>query len=547
MRLGLKEIPRYGLCRARALVVVFALCGMMTAWAVSQEAHGAKHNGQIYGSVKTGKGDAVAGAHVRLQERGAAHADERTSDGQGAYQFAGVEPGTYVLMAEKGGTKSEAVTVAVAGGGGQRADLVLEEPAAAARASGAATMEFSDTPQFKIAGVTDWTAAGGHGSDTALRASEAITKQALAFKPDGPVKGEGADEARAREAATKAPGNFDAQRRLGSLYLREGKYAQAADALKAAYAIRPDDRANEVELARACLGVGDVAEAQTHADHLLSEGNGADAHRLAGEIAEKQGDPVKAVAEYQKSVELDPSEENYFAWGSELLVHRAVWQAKTVFEQASARYPQSARLLTAYGATLFAGALYDDAAYKLCNASDLNPDDSESYEFLGKIEIAAPNPLPCVKDRLARYVKKWPASSKANYYSAMAVWKSGGGPAASEQTLGQVEGLLMRAVSLDSRCAECMLQLGNIAAARRRYEDAAAEYRKAIDIDPKLSEAHYRLGIAYDRLGKRDEAREQFAQHDQIEKDAAAEVYRQRRQVKQFIVVLPGSGTQAEN
>lgn len=501
------------------------------------------HGAQIYGSVKSSKGDAVEGAMVRLQARGAAQAREHTTDTQGAFAFAGLEAGAYVVFAEKGGQQSKAVTVTLSSESPQqRADLVLDVEAGApgdAKAGGAQAMEFSDTPQFKIAGVTDWTAAGGHGSDATLRASEAITRQALAYKSAETAASDAVDEANLRGAVERAPDSFDAQRKLGLFYLRAGKFGPAADALKAAYRMRPDDRENEADLARACLGVGDVEQAKAHADHLKGEGDKADAHRLAGEIAEKQGDPVRAVAEFQKAVELNPSEENYFAWGSELLVHRAVWQAKGVFQQASGLYPHSARLMTALGATLFAGALYDDAAYKLCNAADMNPKGDESYELLGKIEIASPNPLPCVRERLDRYMKMRPHSAMANYYVAMANWKTGGGPAAKEPTLAQVKAQLEHATLLEDSCAECWLQLGNVAAAQRDYSAAVDDYQKAIKCDGKLSDAHYRLAVAYDRLGRRDDARAQFALHDELAKESATAVQQQRLQIKQFIVELP--------
>jgi hypothetical protein len=54
-----------------------------------------------------------------------------------------------------------------------------------------------------------------------------------------------------------------------------------------------------------------------------------------------------------------------------------------------------------------------------------------------------------------------------------------------------------------------------------------------------LSDAHYRLGIAYERVGNQDKAREQFQLHDAIASRQAAEVQRQREAVKQFVVVLP--------
>jgi Flp pilus assembly protein TadD len=120
----------------------------------------------------------------------------------------------------------------------------------------------------------------------------------------------------------------------------------------------------------------------------------------------------------------------------------------------------------------------------------------------------------------------------------MAIWKqqqsSSGNP-----DLQQVEALLTKAVSIDSRCSEGYLQLGILAASQRNFEKAIQLYQKALEVDPKLAEAHYRLGVSYDRLGARDKAKQEFAQHDQIEKLQAADVERERQDIKQFVVV-PG-------
>jgi hypothetical protein len=55
-----------------------------------------------------------------------------------------------------------------------------------------------------------------------------------------------------------------------------------------------------------------------------------------------------------------------------------------------------------------------------------------------------------------------------------------------------------------------------------------------------MSEAHYRLGVAYDRVGEHDKARQEFQLHDEFKKRESEAIDRQRREVKQFLVVLPG-------
>jgi tetratricopeptide (TPR) repeat protein len=101
--------------------------------------------------------------------------------------------------------------------------------------------------------------------------------------------------------------------------------------------------------------------------------------------------------------------------------------------------------------------------------------------------------------------------------------------------------LLREAVTADPRCGEAWLQLGNLRAQSGNYASAIPLYTKAVDGKPQLTEAYYRLGIAYDRTNQRDKAREAFAQHDRIEKQQAAEVEQQRREIKQFVISSAGN------
>jgi Flp pilus assembly protein TadD len=84
------------------------------------------------------------------------------------------------------------------------------------------------------------------------------------------------------------------------------------------------------------------------------------------------------------------------------------------------------------------------------------------------------------------------------------------------------------------------LQLGILQSSRRSFDRAIDFYEKAIDANPQLADAHYRLGMAYDRTGKRDKAEAEFRVHDELVKRQSEAVEAQRREVKQFLVVLNG-------
>lgn len=513
----------------------------------------------LSGVARDSAGKAVAGAQVVLRGENLPASRETTADAAGHFTFAGVGAGAYSLTASSGTLRSAPVGVSVSASGEQPpVNLVLEGPdvqrSASAPRDASQAMQFADNPDFAIAAVTDWTAAGGHGSDSSLRTSEALTREAVklesgdsgaaAPKLHGGAELEGS-ESELRAAAAKDPKGFEANYKLGRFCVQAGRYRDAIPPLQAAYRADPGSYDNEYELARALIMAGDAARAREHLQRLLARRPSADLHRMEGELDEKLGDPLSAVHEFQEAASEDPSEENYFAWGSELLFHRAIWQAKEVFDEGARLYPESARMLTARGAALFAGAQYDEAALDLCRASDLNPESTEPYLFMGKIEIAAPDPLPCVVAKLARFEKLQPASSLANYYYAMAVWKQQG-ETRDPLVMERVRAMLTRAVTLDPQCAEGYLQLGKLSAGRQEWERAIGLYQKAIEANADLSEAHYRLAVAYERVGEDAKAREQFQLHDAIAQEEAAEVQRQRKAVKQFVVVLPGQAAKQQ-
>jgi tetratricopeptide (TPR) repeat protein len=491
--------------------------------------------GTIEGRVLDATGKPVGGASVSLQGK-----TESTTSPAGGFSFPGLPAGSYTLIAEKSGLRSRpTIVVASPGASAKAVDLVLDADSAAAASTPA--MEFADKPNFTVAGVTDWTAVGGHGSDATLRTSEALARETLTLKPQGaaPDAGEAKEsESNLRTALAAAPGSFEANHQLGEFYLHAARYRESVPLLQAAYHLDPANRGNEFDLARAYEETGDLAQSRDHVEKLLAHHDDAALHRLLGEIDEKMGDPLAAVHENEQAVRLDPSEQNYFAWGSELLLHRAVWQAGDVFKNGTKAYPHSARMLAALGTALFAGALYDQAADSLCQASDLNPADPEPYIFMGKIELAAPNPLPCIEPRLARFVQQQPGNSLANYFYAMAIWK--GQPTPDPKTFEQVKTLLAKAVAIDPKCGDAYLQLGILSSSQHNFEQAIGFYNQAIEANPQLGEAHYRLGVAYDRIGSPEKAKQEFQLHDEIEKLQAAAVERQRREVKQFLVVLDG-------
>jgi tetratricopeptide (TPR) repeat protein len=537
----------------RACSVIATLLGTLISAGAAQAPQRPKEV-TIQGNVLNSVGKPVGDASVRLKQNGAFKPVETKTNAKGVFAFTALPIGLYLLRAEKSGLSSHE-TVLVLEGKRSNIDLTLDIPgdiqsnSSVSSPSSTQAMEFSDKPNFTIAGVTDWTAVGGHGSDSTLRTSEDLARETLTLKPERPRRSisdtssgageKNESESQLHDAVASAPESFEANHRLGEFYLHARRYQDSIPLLQTAYRIDSARDDNAYDLALAYKETGEILQAHEYVRKLIAHKDTADLHRLAGELDEKLGDPLAAVKEEEQAVRLDPSEQNYFEWGSELLLHRAVWQAADVFKNGAKAYPKSARMLTALGTALFAGALYDEAALRLCNASDLNPTDPEPYIFMGKVEMATPTTLPCVEQKLARFVQDQPNNAVANYLYAISLWKRQEQPA-DQRALQQVETLLTKAVTIDPKCVGAYLQLGIFYSAQRDYEKAISFYTKAIEVDPQLSEAHYRLGVAYDRTGELAKAKNEFLLHGEIEKQQSAAVERQRREIKQFIVVLQG-------
>jgi tetratricopeptide (TPR) repeat protein len=277
---------------------------------------------------------------------------------------------------------------------------------------------------------------------------------------------------------------------------------------------------------------------KTLREAVAREPTNAALHHSLGDLEEKKGNALDAAREYQRAAELNPTENNLFDWGTELLMHRAAEQAIEVFAKGNRLFPRSSRILLGLGAALYARGSYDEASRRFFEATDLNPADPGPYLFLGKVlegpEVAR---LDGFVERLRRFASLQPGNALANYYSANAIWKSWRGPD-DRQAASQAQSLLTKAVRLDPTLADAWYQLGIVYSSLSEFPDAIAAYQKAIETGTQHEESHYRLGQAYQRSGDAVKARSEFALYDQLHKTAAVEEEQERSQIQNFVFTL---------
>jgi tetratricopeptide (TPR) repeat protein len=341
-------------------------------------------------------------------------------------------------------------------------------------------------------------------------------------------------EAEFKKALELEPKNYDANHNLGELYVRSGKIAAATPYLEQAQRIDPTAYGNGYDLALALIVSNRLADARQLLQNLLKQKDSAELHNLLAEVEEKEGKFVAAANEYEVAAHLDPSEGNLFDWGSELLLHRTLDPAITIFEKAAERYPNSPRIAIGLGIAYYSRGNYDDAVKFLLHAADLSPADARVYPFLARAYDSSPSQADEVIARFRGFAEQQPKNGRAQYYYAMSLWK-GKRLQDSNLDLGQIDALLKRAIALDPSLAEAHLQLGNLYSDQHKYPDAIPEYQRALEINFDLSDAHYRLGQAYVHTGEKDKAQEQLQAYQKLREQHLADLDKQRAEVRQFV------------
>jgi tetratricopeptide (TPR) repeat protein len=337
-----------------------------------------------------------------------------------------------------------------------------------------------------------------------------------------------------RKALELEPKDYDANHNLGEFYIQSGKIAEACPLLEEAQRINPSSYNNGYDLALAYFLTARLADARKIVQSILPTNNTGELHNLLGQIEEKDEKYIAAANEFETAAHLDPSEDNLFDWGSELLLHRAYEPAIEVFQEATRRYPSSPRLMIGMGMTLDIQGKYDEAVKALLTAADLDPADARCYLFLSKAYDSSPGQAGEVIQRFQRYAKLKPNDALAQYYYALSLWK-GKRVGDASLDLQAVESLLKKAIALDDKLSEAHVQLGNIYADQHEYEKSIPEYERALELDPNLSDAHYRLGTDYVHVGQKDRAQKEFEVYQKLRAEHLAEIDKERAEVQQFV------------
>jgi tetratricopeptide (TPR) repeat protein len=431
----------------------------------------------LRGTVRDSQGSPVAGATIHLQLKDLAQTQTVRTDQEGKYIVPTLSGGVYFLRAEMAGySDAEIPAVFIDLNEAKNLDLTLLTAKTESHSASARSPQFFDEPQFTVAGVTDTTNLGGHGSDTIVRTRETIAKETVSL---------------GKPPAGTSP---------------TGDYAKERDRLLA----------------------------------LLAHENGAELHHLLADVQEKLGDSLDAVREYQRAAELDPSEPYLFDWGSELLLHHAPEPASEVFTRANALFPQSARILIGLGAAWFARGSNDQAVQRICEASDLNPADVMPYLFLGRIQSETATSEQVVEKlhRFMTLQPKNPEANY--YYAlALWKQRKGSETANAAQIETLLRSAIHLDPKFGAAYLQLGIfhsEHKDYLQAISDYQQAIQVSPHMTGL--QMEEAHFRLAQAYRQIGDAAKAEAEIQARNQLDKELAKEAERERHEIRQFVYTL---------
>jgi tetratricopeptide (TPR) repeat protein len=468
---------------AGILAVALAVC-VRGAYAQSTN-NGA--SAVVKGHAQDAQGHPLAGVTLSLECNNSTPSFTATADSRGQFRFDAVPAGTYTIHAKLPGY-AEAAQGPFELHDHETKSVVLFLNKGASpppTSNSSSTIAFSDEPAFTVAGVTDTTALGGHGSGPVVRNSDALSKETASLARDNTNKASAASNDSSR---TDLP--------------------QQAAAIRSKLAAHDD----------------------------------AELHMQLADIEESQSHPLEAEKEYQRAAEMDPSEAHLFAWGAELLLHHAPEPAIEVFSRGHRLYPQSSRMMLGLGAAFYSQRSLEQAQETFFQACDLNPTDPTPYLFLGRLQVTQKTLSAAWIDRMKRFVTLHSEMAQAHYLYAVALMKQEN----SQPNRSLVETELRTAIQLNPQFGDAYLYLGIFCTDIGDFPSAISALQKAVEFTPLPDDAHYRLAQLYRRMGETEKANQEIAQFKEIaaQKDAQAE--RERHEIPQFVYTLRGQNPSAQ-
>jgi tetratricopeptide (TPR) repeat protein len=297
--------------------------------------------------------------------------------------------------------------------------------------------------------------------------AEALFKQAMTIQPDfaGPYSG------------------------LGLLYAQTGKNDLAIPALQESLRLDPGRKDAEAVLIS-------IWRTQAH-------------------DAAEHNDSEKALALLIEARKLNPADADVqYEFGMVALRMSLFADSIAAFKQALNLRPDDAPALYGLGRAEMSVSRFDEAQQTFARYVQLRPADASGHYALG-FTLRALQKSPDARAEFENSIALQPLQTES-YFQLGLIELEAGNSGAAAQKFGQV---LKRA----PQHAGALTGMGRVKFQEKQYAEAVPLFEKAIAANSRLREAHYYLGLADARLGRKEDSDKEFQtasriEHEEVEK-----------------------------
>ena len=292
------------------------------------------------------------------------------------------------------------------------------------------------------------------------------------------------------------------QRKLAALW--EGRYSESKEA----------DSAASLRAAMLYAELPDHPQAIAFGTRALASNDRPELRLLLARAYEATSKPDEAITHYQALIKLLPYDEpTHAAFGQALLRLARFNDAASFLESAKKTFDKSPQIELAYGVALYTQRRFPEAGLSFFRVIDLAPAVAQPYIFLARMIDQLPDRVPALLAASQAWLKLESTNGFAPFVFARALHASGAPD-------GEVKPFLLDAIRRDKTIWEFPFELGQLLERERDFTAAAQAYERAIQLNPKVPEPHYRLARVYDRLQKPTLAARERQLHQSLQSPA---------------------------
>ncbi len=297
---------------------------------------------------------------------------------------------------------------------------------------------------------------------------------------------------------------------LAMYFAKAGQFAYAAELeQKFADSGRADPAAEE-RTAGLFLDAGKTAEAVAAAEKAVEQHPSPGAENVLGRALRAAGKTDEGEKHLELAWSGAQSDARFaFDYCQALLRKQNFTKAADVLTTALQSHPDDAQLVLALGVARYGQRRFDDAIAAFLKVIRIDPQVEQPYVFLGKMLDQAGERL----GEITAAVEKWSARNPNNALAPLLLAKARLAGDSKDPTADE---LLRKSIHLDEGNWEAHYELGVLFEGKRNWSDAAAELRRAAELDEKQAMPHYHLARVYDRLGDEHKAKTERALHERL-------------------------------